>query len=99
MLSRAVAVACQAARPSLAVARVFRPAQAAPRRCSTASAMVKTVTNAPPVEYSAVLTSIDVSQYETQLAAKVQRLVELFSDLPHPAFDVHRSPPEHYRMR
>lgn len=61
--------------------------------------MGKTVTHAAPVEYSAVLTSIDESQYETQLAAKVHRLEELFSDLPHPELKVHRSPAKHFRMR
>lgn len=51
------------------------------------------------LHYSAALTSIDVSQYEHQLNAKLTGLQRLFADIPHPEFEIHRSAPEHYRMR
>ncbi|KAL6766526.1 TMU1 [Auxenochlorella protothecoides x Auxenochlorella symbiontica] len=61
--------------------------------------MSQSVESGPAVHYSAALTSIDASQYEAQLATKVAWLETLFQDLEHPPFAIHRSEPEHFRMR
>lgn len=62
-------------------------------------AMSQSLESGPAVHYSAALTSIDASQYEAQLATKVAWLETLFQDLEHPPFAIHRSEPEHFRMR
>lgn len=39
------------------------------------------------------------SAYEQQLAAKVAHVQQLFSDFEMPDFEIHRSSPDHYRLR
>lgn len=45
------------------------------------------------------LPQVDPTQYEAQLAAKQQRMEQLFARFNPPKMELYRSPTEHYRMR
>ncbi|GIL59952.1 hypothetical protein Vafri_14608 [Volvox africanus] len=45
------------------------------------------------------VTSVDESQYKTQLQEKIKKLKELFCEFNPPELEVFESPPSHYRMR
>lgn len=54
---------------------------------------------AAPKTFSPALTTIDPSQYDSQLEAKVQRITAQFAEFNPPPLTAYRSRPEHYRMR
>lgn len=62
-----------------------------------AAAMATSAT--PHATPGAVLTSIDTSTYDAQLAAKKESIETQFAEFHPPSLEVFRSSPEHYRMR
>ncbi len=62
-----------------------------------AAAPAKVAAEAP--KFSPALTTIDPSQYDAQLEAKVERVRAQFAEFDPPPLQAFRSRPEHYRMR
>lgn len=64
---------------------------------AAASATAEVAAEAP--KFSPALTTIDPSQYDAQLEAKVERVRAQFAEFNPPPLQAFRSQPEHYRMR
>ena len=64
-----------------------------------ATAAAPAAAPAAPKTFSPALTTIDPSQYDAQLEAKVQRVTAQFAEFNPPPLTAYRSRPEHYRMR
>ncbi|KAL4443688.1 hypothetical protein ABPG75_011425 [Micractinium tetrahymenae] len=63
----------------------------------SAAATTEAAVEAP--KFSPALTTIDPSQYDAQLEAKVERVRAQFAEFDPPPLQAFRSRPEHYRMR
>lgn len=77
-------------------------AQGRRKDAPAAGAAAATATTEPAAEapkFSPALTTIDPSQYDAQLEAKVERVRAQFVEFNPPPLQAFRSRPEHYRMR